>query len=816
MKIDLGDKINKRWLHPTGKPVKKKKAKNQLAARDIPDLYENLEIDVRAVNDDNYRGCIMINTEIIPVAQFVKKAEDDLFYETKHDQSPLPSEDVPHATLLYGLLNNGNTWKKKVDEVLKGWKIDKVTIENVSFFDLGESKAVVGLLKVTDELRDGHERLTLLPHVNTFSEYHPHITLAYIKPDADVDKWVKALGKKYNGQVIATKDLNYGDKPEDREKKKKNDLSDALRSPVVHNCNEHELVISSDLIKAQNALEPTIKDRVLLQESNLKNAVARLEADIVNAVIQQLREGNIDEAEELISEAQEEQYIAELALIFAAFFMVLFPIYAAQLFAIRLSQFNKQGIFAMTDDVEEYIKISADNAARSHVNTVLRDLAKTVNESSEKVTRDEFIKLLNDRLNRRDKKVTDKLPDNPNQEDLVRAIDAGKFDEDPAYRLAREQAQRGQGLGEITKAIQEEYKHISEVRAKTIARHEASRVFTMSQYQADLQFLVETNNLDKAYKRLRSRSGNPCAVCNSLIEKTQKDPIPFKKNFADLGDEITANYKKPNGKMAVQKVFIGYEAIKSGNVHVNCNCEYELVIKNEDGTYQNSLLDFNAIGDGYNPYRDSDGRFSTGLKAVKIPKMKRKIDPDIKPAMMTQDQAEEATKDSAYKHVLYHGTSSEAAQAISEGGFQVSDADLTTRLYGDGIYFTPKAATAHGYAINRDVDNSKIVSVMINAKSVYDEDQEPSVADLVNEKMISEGVWDSPADNPSFAQFEKWHNFYREIANQLLDRYDAIIVPADDQQTGMVVVKDPSIIKIFEIGNSSDISRREIEKEMGL
>lgn len=605
---------------------------NQVSAYEMPEgFWDDVEIDPRAVKDSNYRGCIMLDTELIPVTQFVKDGDKDLLESTdRHDHTMgAVSEVEPHTTLLFGLLNNGNVWKDKVDKLLEGWSIDKVTIREVSFFDTPDSYAIVGLLEESPEILDAHGRLTLLPNVNTFSEYHPHITLAYISKDADVEKWVKALGKKYNGQIVSTKGLNYGDEPEASEdddgegdnslKERagaKNDSPEAVvEAPHSHDCAEHGFVTNSTLEKAENALDPAVRDDVLLQGANLQNAVAKLEGEIQRAVIEALRNGDIDEAERLISEAQEEGFIVQLAAIFAAYYTVMFPIYAAQLFASRLAEFGKQGVFAMTEDVRNYINTSARLAAESHVHTILKDFTKAHNKASDSAIREQLIKSVMERVQAQDPEYINRLPPNPNLEDVTKAVDKGKFDSDPIYETARNLVREGAGLNEIQRAIQEAYNHVSKVRAKTIARHEASRVFNMSQYEADLQFLKESNNLDRAYKRLRSRTGDPCAVCNLIIQETRVNPIPFEKNFADLGTELTATYRKENGKMAVQKVPISYEAIKAGNVHVNCNCEYELVIKNDDGT---TLNDIRLSGE-YNKFdpsqpRDKDGKWTdTGV-----------------------------------------------------------------------------------------------------------------------------------------------------------------------------------------------------------
>lgn len=610
--------------------VNRVQANNQIAARDFPDLYEGLNIDTSRL------GCIMMDVTKIPVMQYITGGEDDLFEDTDYDQSPLVGENNPHVTILFGLLENGNLWKDKVDTLLEGWKLDTVTINEVSYFDLGDSYAIIGLVEPTEEIIDGHERLTLLPHVNTFSEYHPHITLAYIKHDVDPDKWVKPLNKKYKGQKVKTTGLNYGDLPTvvdndiddehdmsgDDTAKKKDKLAPVdnavsnVEAHTDHDCTEHDIVPNSTLTKAQNALEPSIKDEVVLQESGLQNAVAQLEGQIATAVIEALRRGDINEAERIIAEAQEESYVVELTAILIAFYTILFPIYAAQLLAARLAEYGLQGYFAMDEATDKYIKESAEKAARSHVQTVIKDLTKVAIEKADQATTEELVRLVEKEAQEQKPNILALLPENPNREDVIEAVESGKFDKDPAYKKARDLMRQGQGIEQVIRAITDEYDNITKTRAKTIARHESSRVFNMAQFQADTQFLLEAGLMDRAYKRLRSRTGDPCPVCDLLIVKTRKNPIPFTKNFADLGETLTATYTKPNGMKAVQKMPITYEAIRAGNVHVNCNCEYELVIKNSDGTFSNGLDLRVTNGKGYNPYRDKDGQFASGPSNV--------------------------------------------------------------------------------------------------------------------------------------------------------------------------------------------------------
>lgn len=639
---------------------------NQISSKDFPEIYEDLGIDF-----DNL-GCIMMNTNKIPVAQYIKKPEEDLFVKEGWGGG-LAGENSAHVTLLFGLLENGNEWKNKVDTLLVDWKMDTVTIEEVSYFDLGDSYAIVGLLEKTNEIVDGHERLTLLPHINTFSEYHPHITLAYIKKDVELDKWIKPLAKKYNGQKVATTGINYGDTKEEKAKnhvedehdmtnlpritdeemakagfiqdekgawikgpnyveklpqdtkeeepvekaveKSENDAPDAHTAHQTHVHIENEYIVNSTYLKAKNALNEASRETVTLQESNLYTATADLEKEIALAIINAFYEGRTIDAQRLLTEAQEKQYEDELSLLLAGYFLILFPIYAKQLMNARAGEYDTQGIFAMTDDIEAYIKKYSRQAAESHVNTVVEDFTQSVDKVFNQNIEDELINIVEAGMRAQDSAILAKLPKNANREDIVKAVKQGRFDNDPAYKTARDLARQGKGLESITREIQKEYQNISKNRARTIARHETNRVFNMAQYQADVQFLTESNLMSNAFKILRNRADDPCPFCAKLIEESRRNPIPFQENFAELDSEITTTYTKKNGSMGVRKLPISYEPITAGNVHVNCRCEYELLIIKDDGTVLNDLR--TAVDKNYSEAqpRDKSGKWkATGVK----------------------------------------------------------------------------------------------------------------------------------------------------------------------------------------------------------
>ena len=551
-------------------PVDTKKAANQISARDYPDLYDDMEID-----PDNL-GCIMLDLEPMKVMEYVEAHEDDLFENPKWDQGPVPAETVPHVTLLYGLLENGNKWKKKVDMVLKDWSVKSVTVEEVGYFDTPDSYAIVAHLEKTPELVDGHERLTLLPHISTFSEYKPHMTLAYVKKEADPKIWVKALNKVYKGKKIKASAINYGDKPKDT---KKNASETSVEASLARSGSDHNAISPAGLIVAYNALDSDSLAIIKDQELKLKNGFADVERRIVEAATQKVAKNYLDDPTDVIAPADREKFVQEVEALLTTFYINLYPVFGQQLLSKRAAEYGVTTPYMVSQESQAYIQEMAAKAATSHVNTVIKDILAAASLAYALAIGAALVTLVVAAVAAGNVKIKKKLMDNGYTYDdtsIREAVEAGLFDKMDVYKEAQKLAREGEGQAKIVQSIRAKYPEISKNRATTIARTESARVFNQSQYEADRQFLVANGLMDKAYKKLRSRTGTPCDHCKLLINRP---PIPFETNFADLGTQITVTTTKENGDVKVNSLPVNWEAIKAGNVHPNCNCEYVLIIK---------------------------------------------------------------------------------------------------------------------------------------------------------------------------------------------------------------------------------------------
>ena len=164
-------------------------------------------------------GCVMLDVEPIRSADYAPSSW--AYYAKNPERKWIKGlEAGDHITLLYGLLQNANTIRSAVDEVLDGWEPpDEVVIDHVgsfaSTFDDEPYACIIGHIRVTPELLDAHVRLSYLPHIDTFWEYKPHLTLGYVHKHREQDA-IRAFSQATQGGAVLTpKGLNYGWLPDE-------------------------------------------------------------------------------------------------------------------------------------------------------------------------------------------------------------------------------------------------------------------------------------------------------------------------------------------------------------------------------------------------------------------------------------------------------------------------------------------------------------------------------------------------------------------------------------------------------------------------
>lgn len=183
----------------------------EVNANQFREMYSAMNINIDKL------GCIMLDVDgsVMP-----KMPNEDYLYFTKNPDrfwiKGFVAGHTPHVTLLYGLLESGNTvYREYVDKVLSGWGIESVESDHVSFFESPYTDdpyyCIVAHIKVSNELLEGNQRLQLLPHINTFPTYKPHITIAYVKKDEAIkNEVIDYYNKNLSSVMFKVKEINYG------------------------------------------------------------------------------------------------------------------------------------------------------------------------------------------------------------------------------------------------------------------------------------------------------------------------------------------------------------------------------------------------------------------------------------------------------------------------------------------------------------------------------------------------------------------------------------------------------------------------------
>lgn len=220
--------------------------------------------------------------------------------------------------------------------------------------------------------------------------------------------------------------------------------------------------------------------------------------------------------------------------------------------------------------VNDFLKEQSKKAAESHTQTIYNTILDAANKGEERVIKKEFVKEYLDKFS-----PNNWFKTKPTSRQVTSKLNNPKFvsDNEELYNSVREKIEQGLNKTEIQKAIRSEYLNLSKKRANILVGNEMARSINSSQFLADLNFLKKIGKLDKAYKRLVSSTGHPCAVCQALIDKGD---IPFEENFLDLGETISV---KDGDKTVVFNC--NYENIESGTLHTNCHCSYMLILKED-------------------------------------------------------------------------------------------------------------------------------------------------------------------------------------------------------------------------------------------
>lgn len=154
-------------------------------------------------------GCVMMYFNVQEWKQILKIIDEDDVY----NKEGFGYENNAHITLLWGLLDGVKD--EDVKKILQNLPKPYIELSNIDIFQGTEFDVVK--FNVTNQLLNTiNSDLTTLPNKQTFPDYHPHMTICYVKPGRGC-KYIQKLNKTIivkPSKIIYSKPTKEGKKIE--------------------------------------------------------------------------------------------------------------------------------------------------------------------------------------------------------------------------------------------------------------------------------------------------------------------------------------------------------------------------------------------------------------------------------------------------------------------------------------------------------------------------------------------------------------------------------------------------------------------------
>ena len=138
----------------------------------------------------NEYGCLMFYLDVAKEDwdKLQEMIDDEDLYEPEDDSS-YGRETEPHATILFGFHADvpDEDLEKEIDKI----KEPKIGFKGISSFN-NEKFDVLKFDVDSKDMHDLNGKFKKFPHTNNFPDYHPHVTIAYLKPKT-AEKYIKKM-----------------------------------------------------------------------------------------------------------------------------------------------------------------------------------------------------------------------------------------------------------------------------------------------------------------------------------------------------------------------------------------------------------------------------------------------------------------------------------------------------------------------------------------------------------------------------------------------------------------------------------------------
>jgi len=143
-------------------------------------------------------GCVMLDAN--DISDWKEKHTDGIdpkdVYTKPYDDS-YGLEDNPHVTVLYGIHEDEIDPEIIMDLIQNDIEALTVTVDEISYFEGEEYDVVKYDVPVSDQLQQYRDKFeNNFSNTQTYPDYHPHMTLAYVNP-GEGKKYAKKLEEPF-------------------------------------------------------------------------------------------------------------------------------------------------------------------------------------------------------------------------------------------------------------------------------------------------------------------------------------------------------------------------------------------------------------------------------------------------------------------------------------------------------------------------------------------------------------------------------------------------------------------------------------------
>lgn len=160
----------------------------------MPIEIKNFDQFITESNQVYEYGCAMVYFDFPEMKDLHSQIDENEVYSDPEDPT-FGLEEEPHVTLLFGLHSN-EIPDEQVMSTCKQKQIGPIILSNASLFK-NEKYDILKFDAENSVLHEINGELSKLPHTTSFPDYHPHSTVAYLKPGSGQKYADLFAGKKF-------------------------------------------------------------------------------------------------------------------------------------------------------------------------------------------------------------------------------------------------------------------------------------------------------------------------------------------------------------------------------------------------------------------------------------------------------------------------------------------------------------------------------------------------------------------------------------------------------------------------------------------